>query len=268
MAGDPQPRRIRFYLASRAAFERGLRVANAAFTGAWLGWMDRAMLAELDRAYYATQAEPVHGRALPYADAGHIRSGLFDWERRALEAHFPAGGRIVVTGAGAGRELHGALALGLDPVGFEPNEAMVAAGRALLTDPEALRPCERDRFPAVQGAVDGIVVGWTSYTHIPHASRRIAFLRGARSVVGPGTPVLLSFWMQPPRTGYLRAVRKVASAVRRLRRGEPVELGDTLSPLFVHCFSRDELVAECAAAGFEVVELNPEPYPHAVARAV
>lgn len=271
MPGASGAQRVRAYLATRTQFDRGLRLLNACFTGAWLGVLSRTALAELDASYYATRREPVAGRALAYADADHIRSGLFDWERRALETHFPAGGRLILTAAGAGRELHGALGLGFDAIGFEPHPGMVAAGRELLAaegHPDALRPGERDRFPTGAGPADGVIVGWASYTHIPGAGRRIAFLRDARSVLRPGAPLLVSFWMLPAHIGYLKAVRLVATTVRRLRGDEPVELGDTLAPLFVHCFSQAGLAGECAAAGFEVVEFNPEPYPHAVARAV
>ena len=262
---------MRAYLGANRRFEQAQRLVNAVFTGAWLGVMDRETLAELDASFYSTRRETVGGAAVPYTDPEHIRSGLTEWEAGALKVHFPPGGRLVITGAGAGREVLGAFELGFEPVGYEPHAALREAGNDVLVadgHPAALRPCERDRFPADLVSADAVVVGWTSYSHIPGAGRRVAFLRAARRVLDPGSALLMSFWMLPGKQRYLRTVQLVASLGRRLSNGEAVEHGDLLSPMFVHCFSERQIRDECAAAGFAVEAFQVAPYPHAVARAV
>jgi hypothetical protein len=102
---------------------------------------------------------------------------------------------------------------------------------------------------------------------VPGRDRRITFLRGARSTLAERAPLLLSFFTRPSGR-YLRVVHAVAAPIRRTRGDEPVELGDALSPNFVHYFARDEIEAELAAAGFACTAYRTDPYGHALARAV
>lgn len=240
------------------------------FDGCFLGLMDRDDLVVVDRGFYAVAREPVDGRPHRYTDAEHIKSGLAEWEQAALDAHFPRGARVVVTAAGAGREVIGLLECGFDPLGFEPNEDLAAVGATLLTAEghgARLRVSRRDEFPRDAPQTDAVVVGWGSYMLIPGRQRRIAFLRGARKRLRPGAPLLVSFFERPP-SRYFRVVHSVAAPLRRLRRSEPVELGDALVPNFVHYFLRDEVQSELTASGFRLVHYASRPYAHAVARAV
>lgn len=264
-----QARLIQAYLAANHRFEQAQRLVNGLFTGAWLGVMGRETLALLDASYYSTHREAVEGRALKYSDTAHIRSGLSEWEASALRTYFPPGGRLVITGAGAGREVLGAFELGFETVGFEPHTGLRDAGNAVLVAEghhDALRRCDRDHFPTEVASADAVVVGWGSYSHIPGADRRVAFLRDARHVLTTGSPMLVSFWMLPGKERYLRAVRSAARVGRWLTGGEKVELGDLLSPMFVHCFSEGQIRDECAAAGFAVEAFHTAPYPHVIVR--
>lgn len=258
----------RIYLATQTRFTAAQRLLQGVFVGVWLGVLDRAALAAVDAHYYARQREPVGDRALPYGDPGHIFSGLFDWERAAVDAHFPAGGRVVVTGAGAGREVASLRDLGFEADGFEPNAAMRDAGArafAAAGRPERIAACERDAFPAT-AAADAVVVGWTSISHMPTRAGRVAFLRGARAVLPPGGHMLVSYWNRPAQDRYMRVVWRVSSVVRRLLNREATEFGDVLAPLFVHCFDAAGIEAELRLAGFEPIVSAIEPYPHTVAR--
>src|SRR5690349_14128433 len=79
------------------------RVTDGLWDGLFLGLMDRETLAALDRAFYARATETIDGRLQRYDEEGHIRSGLAEWEERVMRAAFPAGCRVLVTSAGAGR---------------------------------------------------------------------------------------------------------------------------------------------------------------------
>jgi len=250
----------------RARLERALADVP---DGVWLGLFDREKLAVLDAQFYAQATEPVEGGRAGYDAAEWNRQGLWEWEAAAVDAHFPPGGRVVVTGAGGGREVLGLLGLGFDAVGYEPNADLVAAGRRVLAQDghgDRLRPMERDAWPADAGACDGVVVGWGSYTLIPGRANRVAFLRRLRGALEPGAPVLVSFFVRG-NEATSRRIAQVANVVRRLRRAEPVEVGDGLVPNFVHGFVEAELAAELAEAGFGLVHYAGAPYGHAVARA-
>lgn len=236
------------------------------FQGLWLGLLSRERLARLDEFYYGE----AQANQPDYAGDGHNLRGLFDWESAAVARHFPRGGRVVVTGAGGGRELVWFLQQGYDAVGYEPHPQLVTAGRELLRGrdfDERLHPCDRDRFPTGATPCDAVIVGWCSYMLIPGRSRRVGFLRGARAVLSPGAPLLVSFAVREPGQMLFHEVARLANVARRLRRDELVEAGDMLSPNFIHHFTRDELAAELSAAGFQLETFEREPYGHAVARA-
>lgn len=270
MAADPRglPSVVRWYLRAGREWGRVQRLGDAVLVGTFLGLMDERSLTALDVAAYDTVTEDVSTGSVRYNDAEHIRSGLTDWEREALTGYVPPQGRIIVTSAGAGREVRGALELGYAAIGYEPHEGLQAAGDALLSGEGhagVLHRCARDAFPAEAPRADAVLVGWGSYSHIAPRHRRVAFLRDARARLDPGGPLIVSFWMLPERERQLDVVFRTATVLRRLRRLAPPERGDMLLPHFGHAFGARELRGELAEASFDLVELRHEPYPHAVA---
>jgi hypothetical protein len=256
------------YRRASARRDRLWRVANGCFDGIWLGLLDGAALARLDERFYADGRDSLDGRTFSYTGSDHNLGGLHDWEAAAIGAHFAPGSRVVVTGAGAGREVIALLERGFDAVGYEPNAALVAAGAALLAErgqPGRLHACERDVFPPDASRCDALVVGWGSYMLIPGRARRLAFLRAARAALPDGAPLLCSFFVRPPGALYFSLVARSANLTRRLRRSEAAELGDALGPNYMHYFTRAEVESELSAGGFEMVAFASEPYGHAIA---
>ena len=236
---------------------------NAFSNGLWLGAMDREALDLIDEIYYEGKAN--------YVDEAYNSSGLRDWEAEMIEAHFPRSGRIVVTGAGGGREVLALLARGYDAVGYEPNEELVRAGARFLEargHEGRLHPVPRDAYPPDSGPCDAVIVGWGSYMLIPGRATRTEFLRGARERLPENGPILLSFFARPPDARSFVTIARAATVARRLRRLPPVEVGDALSPNYTHHFTRDEIASELEAAGFRLIVYSPEPYGHAVGRAI
>jgi hypothetical protein len=261
-------RLLRAYRAATIRRRQVLTLANACFDGFWLGLLDPAMLARLDEQFYGEERDTEDGRSFSYGDERRNLSGLRDWEAAAIDAHFPSGGRVIVTGAGGGREVIALLERGFDAIGYEPNEELVRAGAGLLRrlgHGDRLRRNERDAFPADAPACDAVVVGWGSYMLIPSRERRVAFLRAARGALPEGAPILCSFFVRSPGARYFDVVAVTANLVRRIRRAEPVEVGDTIGRNFVHRFTRDEIESELAAGGFRTVTFSARPYGHAVA---
>jgi len=120
-----------------------------------------------------------------------------------------------------------------------------------------LAHCPADHVPPGLPIYEGLVIGWTAYTHIPSRTRRVQFLQALRERARSGSPVLLSFFTR--RAGSLddKTVYRMARFCQFLlrTRKEPVEIGDGLSyARYVHAFTRDELEEELHAAGLRVAE--------------
>lgn len=262
----------RSYLASRRRFVRGLDLAAALFEGFWLGLLREADLAKLDEMVYESLTEVHDGERVTYADEAYTRSGMRPAERHLVERNFPAGGRILVTGAGGGREVLALLDAGFDAYGLEPNARLVTAGNHTLESlghGERLHLMPRSAMPPGRAAerYDALVVGWTSYTLMAGSSARIAFLRTAVSHLVADAPVLLSTWVRDERDAQAKHVALVAAKIRRVRRSREVEEGDGLAPNFVHRFTGEELGREIAAAGLTAVDQALDEHLWVVARA-
>ena len=246
-------RRARACAGARTAERRIVSVATAVHAGLWLGVLDHHDLHAVDAAHYANAAR--------YLDEEHNRSGLMPWEREAFSGHFPSSGAVLVLAAGAGREMLALLDLGYDVVGYEPHPLLVSTGETLLAGRASLHASARDEAPAAPPGgrpFDAVVVGWSAYTLVIGSARRRALLRQLRTLVRDDAPVLLSFFTRTPDDTRSRLVAGTAGAVRRLRGRPPVELGDDLLPNAVHRFTRAEVAAELAAAGFVLARWQPQ----------
>lgn len=254
-------RTVKAYYASRYQRTRLLSWLAAAFDGLWLGLLRPRDLEALDEAFYQATRERQQGRVLGYADAEYTRRGLEDWEERFV-TQLPPQSRVLVTGAGGGREVLALLRAGHDAVGFEPNPAFVEGGdRTLAAEGHAgrLHPMPRDGFPSVAGTFDAVIVGWGSYMSVPGRDARVSFLRAARSVLPAGGPMLVSGWYRESDTAYDLTVARIGTRVRRVLRRAPLEVGDALIDCYVHRFTREELETEVVDAGFEPRTFGSEP---------
>ena len=204
------PLLARVYLRLLTLRARSRMLVEATFDGLWLGLLDHDSLAAIDEAYYESAVEAVSGEQARYHDRSHITQGLHPWER-AMTTRFPPGARVVVTSAGAGREVLALTDLGFDVVGFEPNSHLVEAGRRVLADPSSLRPSRRDEFPAAAGPAEVVIIGWGSYMLVKGRTARTALLRGAASAIPAGGLVLVSFFVRPP-VRYFSVAHSVARA--------------------------------------------------------
>lgn len=269
MSNPPASRLVRAYYRSRYQRTRVLQTLSAGFDGVWLGLLSPEALGEIDDGFYRRTREPHKGELISYTDEVYTRRGLHDWEAEALERHFPSSGRIVVTGAGGGREVLALLEAGYDAIGYEPNNALVDAGNRTLVGlghgKDRLRPMGRTTWPET-GPCDAVIVGWGSLMSVPGRIVRVGFLKGAAGSMAPGGPLLVSGWHRGDDERADRVVASVGSAVRRVLGRPPVELGDRLADSFVHRFTVPEIEGELRAAGLEPVESAAEPYVWAVGR--
>mgnify|MGYP000138231849 CR=1 FL=1 len=260
-------RRARVVLAGDALVRRvpkgRLRVAaRILHSGLWCGLASDELLAQVDLAVYA------RGRYAYHDTDEHNLRGLFPWERRALAEHFPSTGRLLVTGAGGGREVVALEALGFDVLAYECNPELRARANGLLARRGAqarVGAVARDQCPPYPGDLDAAVVGWGSFTFLRGADRRRRFLRDLAGGLRPGAPALLSFFVRGDARRF-RWIARLGNTLGRARRGPPVEPGDVLDPVWQHYVTRDELAGDLAVAGLQLVTFSTDGYGHAVVR--
>jgi 2-polyprenyl-3-methyl-5-hydroxy-6-metoxy-1,4-benzoquinol methylase len=248
-------------------------LANACFVGLWLGFLSRESLHAIDEEYY-TRSKRGGSGALDihdYHSREYNRRGLWDWEEKAITDYFAGCQRLLIIGAGGGREVLALRRLGYHVDGFESHPDLVGVANGLLREegyePD-VRSIARDESPDSGKTYDGIIIGWAAYMLIQGTRRRVAFLRKLRTQTQAQSPILLSFFA---RTGTPRVVTVgafVANVIRRLLRRELVEVGDWLAPFYAHYFTEDEITSELSQARFRKIHYNTTVYGHAVGIAV
>lgn len=254
----------RWYLRADWATNLVLHGLRGLVEGFWLGVLSRDQWRRIDEEFYSTTAQ--------YYDERYNGTGLFGWERAAVDKHFGGATKIVVTSAGAGREILALAAEGRRVIGYEPHRGLVEEGWRLIRsaghDGKLLHQSPRDRWPT--GATgDAAIVGWGAYMLMAGRETRVRYLAGAAAALPPGAPVLLSFVVRPYGEHHRFATSAaVATFLRRfLKRDDlTISTGDALHPGLVHMFTRDQIANELAEGGFELVEFSTEPYGWAVGR--
>jgi hypothetical protein len=242
--------RVKCFEHANRWFDRLLRFTKAMHEGFWLGCLSadelNAVTAEhFDQSQY-------------YASTEHNLSGFFDWEKTVLDRWFREGSRILVAGAGGGREILALRKAGFDAEGFECSLPLVRASEQIfdrLGESKYVAFCKPDSVPLGPAIYDGLVVGWGAYTHIPTKVRRTAFLQALRKRALPHSPILISFFARRLGSKDEVLIHRTARLCRFFLRGrqEPLELGDRISfARFVHSFTFDEVEAELRTAGFRV----------------
>jgi hypothetical protein len=215
-----------------------------------------------------SEAEQVRLTAGLYDRPGPKRTALFGWEKPWFAALPP--GRVLVGGAGDGREVAALRALGHGVDALEPAPGLAqkieGAGVAVTADYAALSalferagPCDalRDRRYAA------IVLGWGSLTHVLTAQARLRLIQACHRLC-PDGPILASFWLQG--SAHDAGDSHLAHAVGRLvgrARGLPAAPDRQFAPWcgFGARLSRAEVEALGHAVGRET-RWGEGLYPH------
>lgn len=210
-------------------------------------------------------------------------AALFAWERPWFEATLPKPpARVLVGGAGDGREVRAIRELGYDVDAFEPAprslsqlSAAVGSGAALLGSHEDLiRACsgEPNTLTALAAQrYDAMLLGWTSLSHVLDPRDRRALFEACRTLC-PRGPILASFFFTheaaSTRGGRARAwgaaLGNLVGNTRGLERSPSTAGVDQflVHAGVVHIFDRAELEALSDAIDRTLV-FDPLPYAHA-----
>ena len=244
-----------FELADRC-FNRLLRLVTALHESFWLGFLS------VDDLNAATAEH--YGNSRLYASATHNLSGLTIWETSALQRYFRPRSRILVAAAGGGREILALRKAGFEADGFDCSLSLVRVSQEIFDqvgEPNYVVHCPPDSVPPGPSIYNGLIVGWTAYTHIPTRLRRISFLRALRARALAQSPILISFFTRRADSRYDALIHRTAMFCQFFLRGrkERLELGDRLSfGRYVHCFTIGEIEEELRAAGFHVAHFCEE----------
>ncbi|NOY93477.1 MAG: class I SAM-dependent methyltransferase [Deltaproteobacteria bacterium] len=208
-----------------------------------------------------------------------VERGLYDWERPWFaEVLPPPPARILLGGAGEGREVVSLLAQGYRVTAFEPGprsaahcaqragaRGVVLCGRyADLTD-AVLRSRSTPLSCLAHERFDAVILGWGSFTHVFPRSARGELLEAACRL-SPDGPILASFFMRSSGAPKVSRAERAGQAFGRLldRRAEPSERLEFVPHLgFAYSFTREE-IEELGAALGRCTEWGPKGvYPHA-----
>ncbi|MFC1755689.1 SAM-dependent methyltransferase [Thermoproteota archaeon] len=202
-----------------------------------------------------------------YFDRSYNKSGLFDWEKRVIEKYYTHCKKILVVGAGGGREVLALRELGYDADGFECNPELVKCANDILESegfPSDVKLVGRDGCPDAPKNYDGAIVGWSAYMLIQHSEERIVFLKKMRALMYDSSPILVSFFYRCGSERYFKAVAVISNVIRTILMRKRVEAGDDLVPNHVHYFTKNELELELNEGGFNMDFYSTVTYGHAV----
>jgi len=238
------------------AFQRFLQLTSVLHEGFWLACLNPDDLNAVTAKRYSESQY--------YASTGHNISGLFDWERATLERYFRPGSRILVAAVGGGREVLALCNEGFDAEGFECSLPLVQASQKMLSQfggASRVIHCPPDAVPDGPPVYEGLIVGWTSYMHIPTTARRILFLQALRRRALLKSPVLISFLTQSTNANFDAAVLRTAKFFQLFigGRNDCLERGDHISGrTYMHWFTRDQIESEMGSSGFRVAHYSEE----------
>jgi SAM-dependent methyltransferase len=168
--------------------------------------------------------------------------------------------------AGGGRETHALAAMGYHAAAFDPSSHLLERLRAAQAGEEEVVQAGPSDVPPFDDPFDAAIIGWGGYTHIPEAERRSQFLQALARQLKPGAPVLLSFYVRRDDGWRPRTAAQLSNCLRMAIGLKPaVEPGDAMTNRFEHRFTADEVSAELAGAGLDLLEFRPKPFPHAIA---
>lgn len=188
---------------------------------------------------------------------------LEPWEREVADRYALAQGRLLVLGAGMGREAMALTRRGLSVVGLDTDgTALRMAVESARRLGVAIRFLQADfaRLPFRQASFDYALLASTMYSAIPGRVERQRWLRDLSRILSPGGLAVLSVLTEREPRGRLKSLLDVLNRwVVMLPGTNPAyQPGDTCAGgHFLHAFqSQQELQAELEETGITIRELD------------
>lgn len=190
--------------------------------------------------------------------------GLLSWESDLLDRYNIRSGRMLVLGAGCGRETIALARRGLAVVGVEINGNAIHAASQLAVQTGVQPHFHRADFlhlPYKPASFDYLLLSSIMYSVIPGRALRQAWLRNMLRVLAPGGLAILSFeGRHHPRSRLGRIRTRVTRALADLPgANHAYEPGDVCEPHghFIHTFQDEmEIRTEFSGAGGAIREVD------------
>jgi SAM-dependent methyltransferase len=221
-----------------------------------------AELSRLTREQYLPDYASQHSDAIDPATLCPEDETLDVWEREVLERHGLRAGRMLVMGAGTGRESIGIARRGISVVGIDSSlDALRLARRlaGLQRVPARFHQGDYLALPYAAGSFDYALLSATMYSAIPGRAWRQAWLREIARILVPGGLAMLSFLPARSGTSRLQALcsRVNRALVRLPGANRAYQPGDDCTTIhFLHTFQdEEEIRGELAGAGAIIREL-------------
>ena len=210
-----------------------------------------------------------------YRQPAYNRQGLYAWEAKAVQAYFPdPPARILVPGAGGGREVLALLERGYTVVALEPDRhccqhlRVAAAGRGDVQIFQADHQSLTEAPIWNDGSLvpfDAVMVGWGSLSHVVKAEDLRVFIATLARLC-PHGPLLVSFLVNTPPMGLTdrrkRFRRLAARGFGRRASDEPLRFDSRFG--LVRVFDRIDLEALAGACGRSLALYHGLPQGHAL----
>lgn len=200
--------------------------------------------------------ELAYARTWRRPDAADAHAYLFPWEQSVVDEFFPRPpARVLVGGAGGGREAFVLAKMGFEVVAFEPSrplaEAMAThAPQGANVDVRLGRYEDIDALFGEDAASYGAaVLGWGSFSYLRNAGARLATLKAFKHLTRG--PILVSFVVpEGPISGTLTRFRRFLPrrAERDVKATFSVDVG------FYHGIDESEMRSLARQAGLEIVK--------------
>jgi SAM-dependent methyltransferase len=205
------------------------------------------------------------------SQASDIGAGLMPWEESLIGPFVNPGTRVLIVGAGSGRDVIALVQRGCSVTGIEPAGAALRLARQALHE-RGLTALLIEGFfedATIPACFDVALFSYHSYSYIPESRRRIDALRRAAAQLSPGGVILISYAaLARPRRSMIWLSRLAGAIARsdwRLEPGDIVNVQRGRFHNYVHAFGPGEIEQEAAAAGLQVEIHRESPeYPVAV----
>lgn len=195
-----------------------------------------------------------------------LQEGLRPWEKEVLDRYHINSGRMLVLGAGWGREAIAIAQRGVSVVGIEVNAtaARTARQRAkTMRVPALILRADFLKLPTDREWFDYVLLSEHMYSAIAGKSQRQTWLASLSRVLAPDGRVILSFLPEHPSASRLRTARRRLTMMLARLAGvnKGYQIGDEChGGHFLHCFQDEaEIRNELAGAGVHIQDLNLSP---------
>ena len=219
--------------------------------GMWLAILPHQACYYLTSKYYCNHN--------PYMSESRVRQGLYPPQEEPVKKIFKPFGRVLVAGAGAGKEVLGLWRLGFQVSSFDCSKTMVEFGNKLLKKEGCEARIELaapDECPASDTVYDAVLVGAGVYINIIPKHKRLKFLEQLRSNLRDNGPIMIGFCHRNSNTRYYDFIDTFSNFFRRLLKLDPLEKGDRLEPCFEHYFTEQEIISELETTGFRITYID------------